>query len=547
LKEGESAYSALSPCFYVLLNHQNSSVMIKTIYPAFFFALFLFCISTRLYAGENDKKENDIISVIRFGIKNDGSSLGTELNDLVKKSYGKTLYFPAGTYNLSEAIILPFDYTKNVNLLFDKNAVIKTDKQLDALLKIGYSEMSTPDITHRRFSYIEGGLFDCSNADNGIIVNGLKQLVSLRSMSLVKGRKTHIRIHVTDDFKGTGSCDTKIDNITIQGVSSNEEVYGIYVDHSCCDIKMSNTFIYSTKYAIVTRSAGHILNNIHILSKNTTGGLNLGAENYRSTEGIRIENDGFFIFNEIYFDTVDKSIIIAADKNPTLILDKNIYYSYLKDFGTSFLYKDHGSTSPFQVKISNSIIEVARKGYRIFDVNPMLIGNDAEENFSFINCAVRAPHLLNPYDLSLSQHLKGKRSDALFAPGQCTLESQWYALGAILASPFRNLLQIDLSENCAVELDVRFQRGKNPQIGAQIHGSSDSVHFQIGYTLKDEYCIFFIKPRQGSIYPVVNDLLGNGSFMSTPSKNRCYGLTDYGIKEDPILLIEKNEETKPRQ
>lgn len=110
---------------------------------------FLFSFAMQLYGKDNIEK--DIISVIQFGIKNDGSVIGTELNDLVRDSYGKTLFFPAGTYNLSEPIILPFDYTKNVNIVFDKNALIKSDIRLEALLKIGYSEMSTPDVTHRRF------------------------------------------------------------------------------------------------------------------------------------------------------------------------------------------------------------------------------------------------------------------------------------------------------------------------------------------------------------------------------------------------------------
>ena len=311
--------------------------MIKKAGNSFFLLFFLLGFSIQLWGMENIGIKNDIISVIRFGIKNDGSVIGAELNRLVKDSYGKTLYFPAGTYNLSEPIVLPFDYTKNVNIVFDKNALIKSDFRLDALLKVGYSEMSTPDVTHRRFSYIEGGMFDCSNVDNGIMVNGLKQLVSLKYISLFKGRKTHIRICVSDDFKGTGSSDTKIDNITIQGISSNEEVYGIYIGHSCCDCKISNTFIYGTKYGLVTKSAGHILNNVHILSMHTGGGLDLGTDNYRRTEGIRVESDGFFVFNEIYYDTIDKSIVIEADKNPTLILDKNIFYSYLKNFGTSFL------------------------------------------------------------------------------------------------------------------------------------------------------------------------------------------------------------------
>src|SRR5690554_3056724 len=264
----------------------------------------------------------NIVSVVEAGIKNDGSPIGVELNNLVKRSYLKTLFFPAGTYNLSEPIVLPFDYTKNVNIIFDKNALIKTDIQMEGLLKIGYSEMSTPDVTQRRFSYIEGGQFDCSNVENGIMVNGLKQLVSLKYITLFKGRKTHILISVTDDFKGTGSSDTKIDNVTIQGMSSNDDIIGIYIDESCHDCKISDTFIYGTKQAIITKSAGHIINNVHILSMLSTGGINYGGKsNYRQSEGIRVEKGGFYVFNQIYYDTVDKGIVVAKDVSPILLLD----------------------------------------------------------------------------------------------------------------------------------------------------------------------------------------------------------------------------------
>ena len=108
--------------------------MIKKAGNSFFLLFFLLGFSIQLWGMENIGIKNDIISVIRFGIKNDGSVIGAELNRLVKDSYGKTLYFPAGTYNLSEPIVLPFDYTKNVNIVFDKNALIKSDFRLDALL-----------------------------------------------------------------------------------------------------------------------------------------------------------------------------------------------------------------------------------------------------------------------------------------------------------------------------------------------------------------------------------------------------------------------------
>lgn len=516
--------------------------MVKYIKYSFLSLFSLLCFSVQLYGTENGGigEEHDIISVIRFNIKNDGSVIGPELNNLVKESYGKTLYFPAGTYNLSEPIILPFDYTKNVNIVFDKSALLKTDLHLEALLKIGYSEMSTPDATHRRFSYIEGGMFDCSNVDNGIMVNGLKQLVSLKYISLFKGRKTHIRISVSDDFIGTGSSDTKIDNITIQGMSSNEEVYGIYIDHSCCDCKISNTFIYSTKYGLVTKSAGHILNNIHILSMHTGGGLDLGMENnYRQTEGICVKSGGFFVFNEIYFDTIDKSIVIDADKNPTLILDKNIFYSYLKNFGTSFLYKDPSATTPFQVKISNSIVEVANKGYKILDINPSLIGKDIDGNFSFVNCALRSPQLLNPLDVSLAQRVRGRKSEVLLANDQPIASNAWIPIGAIVESDTRSLFRIDLLKNYAVELDVFFRKGDVPKIGYHLLEKTRNNSFQFGYVIKDSYCILLVKSMNDKSNPVVSDLLGTGVFMPTPSKDTCYSLDDYGVKESDIIPILK--------
>lgn len=305
--------------------------------------------------------------------------------------------------------------------------------------------------------------------------------------------------------------------MTIQGISSNEEVYGIYIDQACCDCKISNTFIYSTKYGLVTKSAGHILNNLHILSMHTTGGLDLGVKGFRSTEGIRVEADGFFIFNEVYYDTVDRGIVVAADRNPTLVLDKNIFYSYLPDFGTSFLYRDHKAATPFQAKMSNCIIEVAKQGYKIFDVSPEAIKNDVEGNFSFVNCAMRNSHLLSPFDFSLMQRIREKRCDALSAPEQAAgglqaVDSlQWYVLGAVFASPYRNLLKLDLAKDGVAELDLLFAGGE-PEIHSRMLKSPDRTSFQLGYVVKDEYCILLLRTPRGKVYPAICDVLGNSCF-----------------------------------
>ena len=509
--------------------------MLKRICHNILFLLFISLPNAFAYGGH----ETDIIiPVTNFGIKNDGSIIGTELNELVRSTYGKTLYFPAGTYNLSESIILPYDYSKNVNIILDKNALIKTDVRLESLLKIGFSEMSTPDKSHRRFSYIEGGMFDCSNVENGIIVNGLKQLVSLKSISLFKGRNTHIRIEISEDFIGTGSADTKIDNITIQGLSSNEEVYGIFIDEGCADIKISNSFIYGTKYGITTKSGGHIFNNIHILSQVTTGGLDMGVKNFLETEGICLQNNGFFILHEIYFDTIDKSIVVSPDYTPTLVIDKNIFYSYLPHFGTSFIYRDHSSIRSFQAKISNSVFHIKKHGYTIFDINPLLVGYDINENYTFINCHLINSHLLNTFDSSLLQKVRKKTNDALFSADTDNLITDWHVIGTLISSPFRSLLRIDLSETHSIELDITFNKNKTTLISSHHMDTNLNKHYQLGYIIKDNYCVLVLRSDFiETLFPVITDLRGNGSYMRTPSTDRLYKPIDYGITSDPTLLI----------
>ena len=77
-----------------------------------------FCFIQPLWAEKRVERGNDIVSVIRHGVRNDGSVIGSELNELVVRSYGKTLYFPVGTYNLSEPIIFHYEYKTNLNIVF---------------------------------------------------------------------------------------------------------------------------------------------------------------------------------------------------------------------------------------------------------------------------------------------------------------------------------------------------------------------------------------------------------------------------------------------
>ena len=512
----------------------------------FLFGFFLLCPAygqdkqqLRQYTNTTEQSAElaGIISAVGHGIRNDGTPIGPELNRLIKQSYGKTVFFPAGTYNLTEPIVLPMDYTKNVNLAFDKNALLKSDTHLDALIKVGYSEVYFVDVTHRRFSYIEGGILDCYNADNGILIDGRKQLVQIRNMSLVRGRNTHIHIHLPEPG-GTGSSDTKIDNVTIQGISSNDDVYGIYIDKSCCDCKISDTFIYGTKEAIVTKSAGHILNNVHLLAMNTSGGtVRADGENFKETVGIRISTGGFFVFNQVYYDTMDRGIVVDDNFSPDLLLDQQISYSYLNDFGTCFLHA--GANSPnLRVKISNSTFTLRNKDYKLLDYSPGMVGWDIADKFSFVNCVVDGLHNLSPYDLTLLQRLRGKAADGLMWNRLDDSGSQWYVLGAVVASPLQNFLEIDLTDEMRAKLRFGF-KGNGLNVYSYEFEGNDDRQVELGYALHGDFCVWMFRSRKGgSFTPVVYDLLGSGQFMPFPNKGKIYVPADYGVSEADIQVLD---------
>lgn len=363
------------------------------------------------------KAQDSFCIVTEHGIRNDGTEIGKELNELVKANYGGSIYFPAGTYRLTEPIITPFDYSKNVNLVFDKNAKVTSDAPLEALVMAGFSEFtgtSTAERNLRTFSYIEGGIFDARNTKRGIWVNGLKQLVSLKDLSVLYCKGRHIEISCTDHFRGTGSADTKITQVSIQGASSNEDNYGIYIGPRCGDCKISDTFVYGTGTGLYTEGAGHIVNNLHILSWRTDEGK---PGDFSNSTGILIARQGFYIFNEVYFDTTDYDFVIDGDIDVQIIADKCITHSWIPDFGKSFIStRNRTRKDGLQAKVTSCIfnLDYKPKGYRIFDIPATETGNKSAITFS--DNVIRSSDKLSP-DEALMLGIKKKDIDLVPSGG----------------------------------------------------------------------------------------------------------------------------------
>lgn len=493
-------------------------------YRTFVFLLaFLSAVMSQAMAAEGD-----VINVVKHGVRNDSLPIGTELNQLVKQSYGKTLYFPAGTYTLTEPIVLPMDYAKNVNLLLDKNATIRSAGHLDALLKVGFSERTYKSREGRLSSYVEGGQWDCRDADNGIYVNAMKQMVQLRDLTLFDGDKCHIRVQAYEG-EAPGSSDTKIDNVTIQGRSSDSDSYGIYFGAKTNDNKVTNCFIYGTRCAIYSECSGQLINNVHILSCYRPGGyVAPRGERFNKTVGIYLKSSGFNHFNQIYFDTVDRGIVVASGHTPSLVLEKCIWYSYLPDFGRYFLQKENPNDSAvFEVRLTDCLFEVCRDDFKVFDVNPFIVKNNNGAHFSAVNTIYRNVGRLSPLCPSLSQRIRGVSYDAI-ARSPRRYESTWYVLGGLAPGYGRQQLRLTFDDNTAYDVLLNSDAGVPTVEAKALKKSKLKIDFKL--SSHEGYGVLLFRPSvAGVLYPEVRDVSGQGRYMVPPSCDRRYRPADYGL------------------
>lgn len=490
----------------------------------------LFCLLAVLTAGMSQAAttENDVINVVKHGVRNDSLPIGTELNDLVKQAYGKTLYFPAGTYTLTEPIVLPMDYAKNVNLLLDKSTTIRCDNHLDALLKVGVSERTYKSRSGRLSSYVEGGQWDCLNADNGIYVNAMKQMVQLRDLTLFDGDKCHIRVEAYEG-EAPGSSDTKIDNVTIQGRSSDSDSYGIYFGSKTNDNKVTNCFIYGTRCAIYSECSGQLINNVHILSCYRPGGyVAPKGERFNQTVGIYLKSSGFNHFNQIYFDTVDRGIVIASGHTPSLVLEKCIWYSYLPDFGRYFLQKENPNDSAvFDVRLTDCLFEVGRDHFKVFDVNPFLVKNNNGAHFSAAGTIYRVARRLSPFCPSLSQHIRGVAYDAAIRSPR-RYKNEWYVLGALAPGYGRQQLRLSFDDNTAYDVLLTCDAKTSGVEAKALKKSKLKIDFKL--VSHEGYGVLLFRPSVArTLYPEVRDVSGQGRYMVPPSCDHQYRPADYAI------------------
>lgn len=237
----------------------------------------------------------------------------------INKFHHHTLYFPSGTYLITQPLAIGTTNAEQVDFKLESDATIKTNTSIDSLLEIGKYEGAWQRDTNGAIVTIDGGVWDATNTQHAIYLTSNRKNTMLRNMEI--NNVSTCGIYIAKGTNTSESSDANIDNVNINGTGSGGESTGMELRGY--DNKIRNVRINSCKIGVYDLS-GNIFQNIHVLGVWTTGTLN--QTNYEKTIGFKIEGYGVSNYNQCYSDTMGTAFEFNTDMKVYLTGCQSYHY-----------------------------------------------------------------------------------------------------------------------------------------------------------------------------------------------------------------------------
>jgi hypothetical protein len=264
------------------------------------------------------------INVKTLGVHGDGTN-----DDYAKIQHGidifhhHTLYFPSGTYLITQPLAIGTTNAEQVDLKLDSDATIKTNTTIDALLEIGKYEGVYDRSSIGNIVTISGGNFDCSNTTYGIYTTANRKLTTFNNVTVTN--VNNYGIYVNTGTNTSSSADVNINGCFITGNGSNYDTTGLYL--KAYDNKVTNTRIEGVRIG-VEDAGGSFYENVHALMTRANGSITT-AEFEATVAFLFSTNVGSIFMNECYADTFATAFKITKQKR--LQVSNSTAYWYYSD------------------------------------------------------------------------------------------------------------------------------------------------------------------------------------------------------------------------
>lgn len=179
---------------------------------------------------------------------------------LIDENPNRTIYFPDGTYLISEPLCTPAHPSKSVDLQLSNYAVIKAADNWnndEAMIRLGAKDPANDIFTVGSNYSFTGGVVDGSNKASGISIDGGRE-TAIRNVSL---KHVRIGVHVKHGAN-SGSSDADISDVNIIGTRTTDSV-GVLLEGF--DNTLTNMRIAHVQIGVHMKSGGNIMRNIHPL------------------------------------------------------------------------------------------------------------------------------------------------------------------------------------------------------------------------------------------------------------------------------------------
>ncbi len=190
-----------------------------------------------------------------------GVDVTEKLQALIDSNPKSTIYFPDGTYTISDSLLTSSDPEKAVSLHLSNFAIIQASYDWKGgdkhMIRLGAKDktFSIDDVGSNYYLY--GGIIDGSGVANGVSVEGGRE-TSIRYVSM-KFVKQGLHIMYNEECE---SSDVDVQTVNIVGCCEKDSI-GVLVDGY--DNTLTNMRVARFQFAIKLNGARNTLRNLHML------------------------------------------------------------------------------------------------------------------------------------------------------------------------------------------------------------------------------------------------------------------------------------------
>ena len=208
---------------------------------------------------EDNKSSIDEEQAIEYTLISEYASLVKDgdytaaINKAIEENPGKAIYFPDGTYKISDTIVVSADAKASVSFRLSNYATIKAVNWSDKtkpMIRMGVEpETPSDDIFAESNVYIKGGVIDAAGAATGITIEGGRDIIL--SNVTVKDAYCGINLKCADNSLGATYAD--IENVAVVGNGEKGSI-GVLVEGSYNNL--TNLKISDVQYAVKCTATG---------------------------------------------------------------------------------------------------------------------------------------------------------------------------------------------------------------------------------------------------------------------------------------------------